>query len=74
MAEPTVQMSGFVLASFMFQHVNNDEDVVSNLLMFKKKNNFFNHTGNFLVVTAQLSQLNQPTKQKRLSLIKTLKS
>lgn len=36
MAEPTVQMSGFVLASFMFQHVNNDEDVVSNLLMFKK--------------------------------------
>ncbi|XP_024918116.1 BRCA1-A complex subunit Abraxas 1 [Cynoglossus semilaevis] len=27
MAEPSVQMSGFVLASFMFQHVNNDEDV-----------------------------------------------
>lgn len=28
MAEPTVRMSGIVLASLMFQHVNSDSDVV----------------------------------------------
>lgn len=28
MAEPTVRMSGIVLASLMFHHVNSDSDVV----------------------------------------------
>lgn len=30
MAEPTVRMSGIVLASLMFHHVNSDSDVVRN--------------------------------------------
>ena len=30
MAEPTVRVSGIVLSSLMFQHVNRDSDVVRN--------------------------------------------
>uniref|UniRef100_A0A3Q3JEK0 Uncharacterized protein n=1 Tax=Monopterus albus TaxID=43700 RepID=A0A3Q3JEK0_MONAL len=34
MAEPTVRVSGIVLASLVFQHVNSDSDVVRNLFIF----------------------------------------